>query len=127
MKKTKVEPLQESLDLISENSLKRLNQKVWNLTIMVIGTLWGTDNRFSAHRWLLKHSELFMMRNLVNPVCSRKGRNSVRSNNGMRGRGKSKKQKPSCNEMNRGLELTLIRKDADLLYGVLLHEWRHDL
>jgi len=35
MKKTKVEPLQESSDLISENSLKRLNQKVWNQTIMV--------------------------------------------------------------------------------------------
>jgi len=35
------------------------------------------------------------------------------------GRGESKKQKAACNEMYRGSEFTLIRKDADLLYGVL--------
>jgi len=40
MKKTKVEPLKESSIGISENSLKTLNQKVWNLTIMAVGTLW---------------------------------------------------------------------------------------
>jgi hypothetical protein len=43
MKKTKVEPLQESSRIISENSLLRLNQKVQNKTIMAVGTLWGTD------------------------------------------------------------------------------------
>lgn len=120
MKKTKVEPLKESLFKISENSLKRLNQKVKSQTIMTETTLWGTDIRFSAYRWLLRHSELFMMQNLVNPICPRKGRNSVRSNNGMQGRGKSKKQMSICNELNRGF--TLIRMDADLLYGVLLCE-----
>ncbi len=118
MKKTKVEPLKESLTLISENSLKRLSQKAWNLTIVADFTLWGTDKRFSAYRWLLRHSKLFMVQNLVNPICSQKGRNSVRGNNGMRGRGKSKKQKSICNELNKGLKFTLIRKDADLLYGV---------
>jgi hypothetical protein len=68
------------------------------------------------------HSELFMMWNLVNPIFSRKGRNSVRSNNGMRGRGESKKQMSICNELNKGSKFALIRKDAYLLYGVLLCE-----
>jgi len=40
MKKTKVELLKESSISISENSLKTLSQKVWNLTIMAVCTLW---------------------------------------------------------------------------------------
>jgi hypothetical protein len=32
-----------------------------------------------------------------------------------------------CNELYRGSIFALIRKDADLLNGVLLHEWRYDL
>ncbi len=55
---------------------------------------------------------------LGKPNMLPKGRNSVRGNNGMRGRGKSKKQTSICNELNKGLKLTLILKDADLLYGV---------
>jgi len=102
MKKTKVEPLKESLCMISENSLKRLNQKVKNPTMMAEFTLWEMDKRFSAHIWLLMHSKLFMMRNLVNPICSRNGRNSVRSNNGMLGRGTSKKRMILCNAVYRG-------------------------
>jgi hypothetical protein len=43
MKKTKVEPLKESLCMISENSLKRLNQKVKNPTIVAEFTLWEMD------------------------------------------------------------------------------------
>ena len=39
MKKTKVEPLKESSGMISENGLLRLNQKVWNQTIMAGSTL----------------------------------------------------------------------------------------
>ena len=53
------------------------------------------------------------------------GRNSAKSNNGAEGRGESKKQMTVCNELYRGS--ALIRKDADLLNGVLLHEWRYDL
>jgi len=55
------------------------------------------------------------------------GRNSVKSNNGAEGRGESKKQKSVCNRLNKGSIFALIRKDADLLNGVQLHEWRYDL
>jgi hypothetical protein len=55
------------------------------------------------------------------------GRNSAKSNNGAEGRGESKKQMTVCNELYRGSRFALIRKDADLLNGVLLHEWRYDL
>ncbi len=68
-----------------------------------------------------------MMRNLVNPICSLMGRNSVRSNDDIEGRGESKKQMTTCNEMYRGSKFASLRKEADLLYGVLLHEWRNDL
>ena len=68
-----------------------------------------------------------MMRNLVNPICSPMGRNSVRSNDDIEDRGESKKQMTICNEMYRGSKFASLRKEADLLYGVLLHEWRNDL
>jgi hypothetical protein len=110
MKKHNVEPLKESLTLISENSLERLSQKAWNLTIVADFTLWGTDKRFSAYRWLLRHSNYLWCMNLVNPICSQKGRNSVRGNNGMLGRGKNKKQKSICNELNKGLKIYLDPK-----------------
>ncbi len=127
MKKTKVEPLQESLVQISENRPVRLNQKVKNQTIMAKSTLWEMDRWFSAYRWLLRYSQLFMIYNLVRPICSRKGRNSARSNNGIEVRGESKKQMIMCNALYRGSKFVSTRKDADLLYGVLLYEWRHNL
>ena len=52
------------------------------------------------------------------------GRNPVKGNNGAEGRGESKKQMTVCNELYRGSRFALIRKDADLLNGVLLHERR---
>ena len=52
------------------------------------------------------------------------GRNSAKSNNEAEGRGESKKQMTVCNELYRGLIFALIRKDANLLNGVLLHERR---
>lgn len=67
------------------------------------------------------------MWSLVNPLLSKTGRNSVKSNNGAEGRGESKKRMTVCNEMYRGSRFALIRKDADLLNGVLLHERRYDL
>jgi len=86
------------------------------------------DKRFSAYRWLLKYLEIFVMRSLANPMLSRKlVENSAKSNNGVEGRGESKKQMTVCNELYRGSRLALIRKDADLLNGVLLHERRHCL
>jgi len=49
------------------------------------------------------------------------GRNSAKSNKDVEGIGESKKQTILCNALCRGL-FALIRKDADLLYGVLLCE-----
>ncbi len=51
----------------------------------------------------------------------------MRSDNDIEGRGESKKRMTIGNKLYRGSEFALIRKDADLLYGVLLHEWRHNL
>jgi hypothetical protein len=47
------------------------------------------------------------------------GRNSARSYNGIRGRGESKKRMTIGNKLYRGSRFALIRKEADLLYGVL--------
>jgi len=55
------------------------------------------------------------------------GRNSAKSDNGAEGRGESRKQMTVCNELYRGSRFALIRKDADLLNGVLLHERGHCL
>ncbi len=55
------------------------------------------------------------------------GRNSAKSNNGAEGRGKSKKQMTIGNKLYRGSKFALIRKEADLLNGVLLHERRQYL
>ncbi len=44
---------------------------VQNQTVMACNTLQGMDKRFSAYRWLLKHLELFVMQNLVNPLRPR--------------------------------------------------------
>ena len=53
---------------------------------------------------------------------SPQGRNPVMDNNDAEGRGKSKKRMIICNELYKGSKFALIRKDADLLYGVLLCE-----
>jgi hypothetical protein len=50
------------------------------------------------------------------------GRNSARSYNDIRGRGESKKRMTIGNKLYRGSEFALVRKEADLLYGVLLCE-----
>jgi len=52
---------------------------------------------------------------------------SARNNNGIVGRGESNKRMTiviNCTEVQK---FASIRKDADLLYGVLLHEWRNNL
>jgi len=55
-------------------------------------------------------------------VLRETGRNSAKSNNGTEGRGESKKQMTIGNKLYRGSEFALVRKEADLLYGVLLCE-----
>lgn len=55
------------------------------------------------------------------------GRKSAKINNGTEGRGESKKRMTIGNKLYRGSEFASVRKDADLLYGVLLYERRYDL
>lgn len=64
---------------------------------------------------------------LGKPYAFPQGRNPVMDNNDAEGRGMSKKRMSICNELNIGSKFALIRKDADLLYGVLLYERRYDL
>lgn len=63
---------------------------------------------------------------LGKPYMFLKGRCSARISDGIEGIGESKKRMTICNELYKGSKFALIRKDANLLYGVLLHEWRHD-
>ena len=65
---------------------------------------------------------LFVVYNLVNPICSsvffrkkKKGRDSAKRINGIEGRGFSKKRMLFCNGMDRGSNFALTRKGADLL------------
>ena len=55
-------------------------------------------------------------------VLQETGRNSAKSNNGTEGRGESKKRMTIGNKLYRGSIYALLRKEADLLYGVLLCE-----
>jgi hypothetical protein len=52
------------------------------------------------------------------------GRDLVRGNDGIEGRGIDKKRMTSCNEVYRGSKFALIRKGADLSSGVSLYAWR---
>ncbi|NQE46418.1 hypothetical protein C5S31_10390 [ANME-1 cluster archaeon GoMg2] len=49
------------------------------------------------------------------------GRDPVRVNDGIEGRGTGKKRMPSCNEAYRGSNFALTRKGADLPAGVSLY------
>ena len=52
------------------------------------------------------------------------GRDPVRANEGIEGRGTGKKRMASCNETYRGSKFALTRKGADLPVGVSLYERR---
>jgi len=52
------------------------------------------------------------------------GRDPVRVNDGIEGRGIGKKRMTSCNERYRGSKFALTRKGADLPNGVSLYERR---
>ena len=77
---------------------------------MTVGTLWEMDKRFPAYRWLLRHIELFIMQNLVSPLRSHQGRNFARNNDGVEGRGESKKRMTICNELYKGSKFALNLK-----------------
>ncbi len=128
MKKHNVESPQESLPCISETRLITLRPK-------------GTKSDYDGSCDIIVNGHMIFGLQVASKVfgiiCDVKlgkpyalqetGRNSVKSNNGAEGRGESKKQMTVCNELYRGSRFALIRKDADLLNGVLLHEWRYDL
>jgi hypothetical protein len=128
MKKHNVESPQESLPRISEIRLTTLKPK---------GT--KSDYDGSCHIIVNGHTifGLQVASKVFEIICDVKlgkpyalqetGRKSAKSNNGAEGRGESKKRMTVCNELYRGSKFALIRKDADLLNGVLLHEWRHCL
>lgn len=78
---------------------------------MVSATLQGMDTWFSAYRWLLKYSQLYMMQNLVSPMHSHLGRSFARNDNDAEDRGYGKKRMAACNRLHRGT--TFIQKDAD--------------
>jgi len=52
------------------------------------------------------------------------GRDPVRENDGIVGKGIDKKQMSTCNGSNRGSKFALTRKGADLSSGISLHERR---
>jgi hypothetical protein len=128
MKKTKVESPQESLPRISETRLTTLRPK-------------GTKSDYDGSCDVIVNGQtifgLQVASKVFGIICDVKlgkpfalqetGRNSAKSNNGAEGRGESKKQMTVCNELYRGSKFALFRKDADLLNGVQLHEWRYDL
>ncbi len=128
MKKTKVESPQKSLPRISEIRLSTLKPK-------------GTKSDYYGSRHIIVNGHtifgLQVASKVFGIICDVKlgkpyalqktGRNSAKSDNGAEGRGESKKQMTICNELYRGSIFALIRKDADLLNGVLLHEWRYCL
>lgn len=128
MKKHNVESPQKSLPRISETRLNTLKPK---------GT--KSDYDGSCHITVNGHTifGLQVASKVFGIICDVKlgkpyalretGRNSAKSNNGAEGRGESKKQTIVCNALYRGLKFASIRKDADLLNGVLLHEWRYCL
>ena len=128
MKKHNVESPQKSLLCISETRLTTLRPK-------------GTKSDYDGSWHIIVNGQtifgLQVASKVFGIICDAKlgkpcalqetGRNSVKSNNGAQGRGESKKQMTVCNELYRGSRFASIRKGADLLNGVQLHEWRYDL
>ena len=55
------------------------------------------------------------------------GRDHVRANDGIVGKGIDKKRMTFCNEVYRGSKFALTRNGADLSSGVSLHERRQNL
>jgi len=128
MKKTKVESPQESRQRTSEIRLNTLEPK-------------GTKSDYDGSRNIIVNGQtifgLQVASKVFGIICGAElgkpfalretGRNSAKSNNGAQGRGESKKRMTIGNKLYRGSIFALIRKDANLLYGVLLHEWRYCL
>ena len=121
MKKTKVESLQESLHCISETRLITLRPK-------------GTKSDYDGSCYIIVNGQMIFGLQVASKVfkiicdveldkpyaLQETGRNFAKSDNGAEGRGESKKRMTIGNKLYRGLKFASIRKDADLLNGVLL-------
>ncbi len=128
MKKHNVESPQKSLPCISETRLITLRPKGIKSDYDGSSDIIGNGHMIFGLQVASKVFGIICDVKLGKPYALQEtGRNSAKSNNGTEGRGESKKQMTVCNELYRGSIFALIRKDADLLNGVLLHEWRYDL
>ena len=128
MKKTKVESPQESLPCISETRLTTLRPKGTKSDYDGSFNIIGNGHMIFGLQVASKVFGIICDVKLGKPYALQEtGRNSAKSNNGAEGRGESKKQTIVCNALYRGSKFASIRKDADLLNGVLLHEWRYCL
>ncbi len=88
------------------------------------GYIIGNGQMILGPKMAPKVLKLFIVYNLISPMRSQcMGKNSARNNEGAEGIGESKKQTIVCNALYKGSKFALIRKDADLLYGILLREW----
>ncbi len=126
MKKHNVESPQKSLLCISEIGLTTLRPKGTKSDYDGSFDIIGNGHMIFGLQVASKVFGIICDTELGKPFALQEsGRNSAKSNNGVEGRGESKKQMTVCNELYRGF--TLIRKNADLLNGVQLHEWRHYL
>ncbi len=128
MKKHNVESLQESSPIIREIRLTTLKPKGTKSDYAGFGNIIVNGQMIFGLQVASKVFEIICDVKLGKPYALREtGRNSAKSNNGAEGRGKSKKQMTICNKLYRGSKFALIRKEADLLNGVLLHERRQYL
>ena len=112
MKKSKVEPLQESLLRISENSLKRLDQKGIETDHNFCVHVMGNGQMFLGSLVASKVFRIMHDVELGKPYMFLIGRNPARGNNDIEGRGDDKKQMAAYNELHRGY--ASARKGADL-------------
>jgi len=125
MKKHNVESPQESLPRLSEIRLITLTPKGtksdydgWCNIIVNGQTIFGLQVASKVFKIICDVG-------LGKPYALQEtGRNFAKSNNGAEGRGESKKRMTIGNKLYRGLKFASIRKDADLLNGVRLHERR---
>jgi hypothetical protein len=124
MKKHKVESPQESLPRISETRLTTLKPKGTKSDYDGSSNIIVNGHTIFGLQVASKVFKIICDVELGKPFALQTGRNSVKSNNGAEGIGESKKQMVLCNAVYRGSKFALIRKDADLLNGVLLHERR---
>ena len=100
--------------------MTHLNQKGTESDYNGSGYVIGNGQTILGLKMAPKALKLFIVYNLISPMRSQYlGRNSVRNNEGAEGIGESKKQTIVCNALYRGSKFASIRKEADLLYGVL--------